>query len=394
MDENTLNPTTPPATPEPTTPVAEPAPVAPVVPQVAAPIVPEANEAPVQTPTVEPAAVETVVDSTPVATPEINEAPVSAPTVEPAVAETPTPNPLASAALDTMATPDPTAAPDFAITSGQSVIVPDGQANKKPVNKKLLIVILIGVMLAAAIVLVVLYLSTQNSSTANTDQVVAEEVDEEEEEIEDEDEEEEDDDDEETALVAEAEYDSTRCVNIEGIESDFDCASRTYDTTLSGVQTGSGITTHVTTDGVVTARIDDDSKRVVTLEINWDAAKGVYWTEEEAPADKSGATKEPITFSKDVSDVFIGGVGQGYSGGVLFFIMSDGTLQYMRLVDALRNSSYVSQGEISGANNVVSMGCTGASEYVDGNWVGSYVTTVAVRVDGSFYNLEQVSGLF
>lgn len=98
--------------------------------------------------------------------------------------------------------------------------------------------------------------------------------------------------------------------------------------------------------------------------------------------------EQTITFSQGVIDVFTGGFGQSVGGEVVFFLLEDGTVEFMPLHDALLNDRYESYGKVEGVENVVRLTTVGVNYQ---NYIGGHVTTIAIRADGSFYDLADVS---
>lgn len=145
----------------------------------------------------------------------------------------------------------------------------------------------------------------------------------------------------------------------------------------------------------------NSDKRSVTLSIDW-AKFGPHST---ATAWGNDIRTYQITgFSKDVSDVFVGGLGQSAMGITLFYLMSDGTVEYtpmfIKKIDSQNNSYYVmnytfeysddgriigehfsTNGQLKGAKNVIKLYTVNAS-----NGFG-WITTIGATKDGSFYDL-------
>ncbi len=94
-----------------------------------------------------------------------------------------------------------------------------------------------------------------------------------------------------------------------------------------------------------------------------------------------------ITFDKEVADVYFGGWGQMSGGESLFFLMKDGTVEYMPFIRALTNNDVRSYGKIDGVDGVVKLQMASVS-YAD--MPGGHVTTLAVKNDGTFYDIAQI----
>ena len=95
----------------------------------------------------------------------------------------------------------------------------------------------------------------------------------------------------------------------------------------------------------ITAILDKSGKKVI-LSISADKAK------EYSSEYKTGISKEITNFSKKVVNVFVESL-QGYQTEYVLFLMEDGTVEYMKVVDAVKNDSFKSLGAINGVSDVV-----------------------------------------
>lgn len=99
-----------------------------------------------------------------------------------------------------------------------------------------------------------------------------------------------------------------------------------------------------------------------------------------------------IKFDKKVLQIFFGGFGQAVGDEYIFFLMEDGTVEYVPFYEELSKWSSLSDSEkmnshgaVTGVDNVVGLyGLTVDSEYSGYNSVG------AARKDGTFYNLFEI----
>lgn len=101
---------------------------------------------------------------------------------------------------------------------------------------------------------------------------------------------------------------------------------------------------------------------------------------------KTAIEKEIIFSNKKVKNIYFDGWGQAIGCETLFFIMDDGSVEYMPLVDALINNKFVSYGKVDGVENVVEM-LSGSIRFVEGG--GAHVV-VAVTEEGSFYDVSTI----
>ncbi len=109
--------------------------------------------------------------------------------------------------------------------------------------------------------------------------------------------------------------------------------------------------------------------------------------------DKSN-TNEELSFEHEISiekekvaDIYIGGFGQAVGLETLFFLMNDGTVEYMPIYDAIKNNNYKSYGKLEGVEKVVKfLSATGVPKEAG----SGFHTVLAMRSDSSFYDLMQL----
>lgn len=128
-------------------------------------------------------------------------------------------------------------------------------------------------------------------------------------------------------------------------------------------------------DGL-SAKISENRKSVI-LNVNWE----IYNRRFGSMYSTTGAPSYDITnFTQEVADVYIGGFGQSFTGDTILFLMNDGTVEYMPVVKGLQG--YVKNyGKVNGVSDVV--------KFLTADCPGS-VTTLAVRSDGSIYDLQSI----
>ena len=97
------------------------------------------------------------------------------------------------------------------------------------------------------------------------------------------------------------------------------------------------------------------------------------------------ATVKEISFSgKKVKDIYFDGWGHAVGYETLFFIMDDGTVEYMPLYDAIKNNKFTSYGKIDGVEKVVEI-LSGNVGYPE---MGGAAAVFAVTEEGSFYDIS------
>ncbi|MDD2627485.1 MAG: hypothetical protein PHR25_00350 [Clostridia bacterium] len=85
-----------------------------------------------------------------------------------------------------------------------------------------------------------------------------------------------------------------------------------------------------------------------------------------------------------VATIFISGWGQGITIPAVFFLMTDGTVEWLNLEDSFTKGDYKAEGKISNVSNVVKITNAAAT-----GGFGGGGTIVGIRNDGNFYDLCQ-----
>lgn len=136
-------------------------------------------------------------------------------------------------------------------------------------------------------------------------------------------------------------------------------------------------------------------KKSVTLTIDWNKFGPLSTASAYAPEVK---TYQITGFNKEIKDTFVGGIGQDAMGITLFYIMSDGTVQFtpmfVRKTDTKgnlyfvmnyrNNSDFTVSATAAGVNDVIKLYTANMSTSMGGGGV----TTIAAKKDGSFYDLS------
>ena len=94
-----------------------------------------------------------------------------------------------------------------------------------------------------------------------------------------------------------------------------------------------------------------------------------------------------IEFDNEIADIFIGGIGQDSSGTFVFFLMEDGTVQYIEVYKALQNNDF-SPKKANDVNNIIKFKNVSAATK-EANTSG-IVTVLAMKKDGTFYDMSKV----
>ncbi len=151
--------------------------------------------------------------------------------------------------------------------------------------------------------------------------------------------------------------------------------------------------------------LKNDNNKVL-LTINWNSFCG--WSKlKECP---SGKKEYQITgFDKKVKSVLDGGFGQAIDGTVFFYLLEDGTIMYNPLFSSnpsehpiIKTDEHYSEGTFE-PNSLIAQTPKEALKDItalyqvsvthhteDGGWAGGAVTTIAMKADGTFYDLEKM----
>lgn len=134
-----------------------------------------------------------------------------------------------------------------------------------------------------------------------------------------------------------------------------------------------GTVTKTYMDDIMYLSIDVKNKKSVKVENNFAKAHPDLGMSEEAT----------LTFDKNVESIFSGTLSINM-GGVYFFLMEDGTVEYMRYSDIYLRNSYEHK-VLKDVSNVVKF------ENISVNYdpAGTKKTTLAYKIDGTFYDLSK-----
>lgn len=147
-------------------------------------------------------------------------------------------------------------------------------------------------------------------------------------------------------------------------------------------------------DGFVTAKIESENYASVSLEksdsVGFSYSLGnlgkIFPSFADSNAREGIFTNVEIPFQgKKVADVFIKGFGQSYGYETVFFLMEDGTVEYMPVIHAIRNNNFKSYGTVEGVKDVVTI-----ESFTVGNknGGGGYTAVFAITSNNEYYELN------
>lgn len=138
----------------------------------------------------------------------------------------------------------------------------------------------------------------------------------------------------------------------------------------------------------------NDDKKSATITITAEGGKVICEAIKSSCGDQ-GYDIAVGDFDKKIKSTYIGGLGQSVEGTVFYFLMEDGTVEYVKLlnrkmdsneivyyVDATREKPQV----VSGVSDIVKLYGANASAPQS----AGYYTTLAAKKNGSFYDLSKI----
>ncbi len=94
-----------------------------------------------------------------------------------------------------------------------------------------------------------------------------------------------------------------------------------------------------------------------------------------------------IVLEKEVADIHIGGIGQDALGTYIIFLLEDGTVNYIEAYKALQSNNFTPQ-VANGITEVINFKDVNAN--IKGNGTGWYASILAMKKDGTFYDLSNI----
>ncbi len=142
-----------------------------------------------------------------------------------------------------------------------------------------------------------------------------------------------------------------------------------------------------------TLKVNED-KKSATITVTAEGGKVICESIKSTCGDK-GYDITVSGFDKKIKSTYVGGIGQSVGSTIFYFLMEDGTVEYVKLLNQKTDSNgtnYYENGTlekpqvVSGVSDVVKM--YGANSNAPQS-TGSY-TTLADKKDGSFYDLSKI----
>ena len=126
-----------------------------------------------------------------------------------------------------------------------------------------------------------------------------------------------------------------------------------------------------------------DGKAYINLDSENETLKSVYEGDNEL---KSIENKQIMGFSNEPVAVFYAEFGQDIVGEQFLFLMKDGSVEHMSLVNILKTQEYVSEGKIQKLSNIEKFDILNVYD-TEG---GGYVTTIAIDENDNYYDINEL----
>ena len=129
-------------------------------------------------------------------------------------------------------------------------------------------------------------------------------------------------------------------------------------------------------------------KKSVTLQINWTD----FWGTTASVREPQGTQNYQVTgFTKSIKSVFVGGAGQDVTGTIVYYLMEDGTVESTKILKSAAENfavnidaqnRFATSGAIDGVSDIAGFYTVDVQADMTG-----YMSTIAARYDGQFYDL-------
>lgn len=133
----------------------------------------------------------------------------------------------------------------------------------------------------------------------------------------------------------------------------------------------------------------DETRKVVTLSYNRKVLSDTYTLNWDLTGVEDYVYEnKQLTFEKEIKDIYFGGIGQDATGDIILFLMSDGTVEYIPVYQALLSNGIeglTSYGVLPNITDVVKFYTVNAST----GMIGS-VSILAQTKDGTLYDLAPI----
>ena len=104
-------------------------------------------------------------------------------------------------------------------------------------------------------------------------------------------------------------------------------------------------------------------------------------------ATNTDTTSHTISFDKKIQDILVGTIGNDWDSEIIFTLMEDGTVEYIKWYENKLNNNIVST-KLNDVKDIIKLYLVTANP--EGSQYGDGMTVLAQKSDGSFYDLQYI----
>ena len=185
------------------------------------------------------------------------------------------------------------------------------------------------------------------------------------------------------------EPEKTETNNEENNETEEDVNDNSLDFDTSKIVNSNSDTYTLVNNGHTINISLDETRKVVTLSYNRKVLSDTYTLNWDLTGVEDYVYEnKQLNFEKEIKDIYFGGIGQDATGDIILFLMSDGTVEYIPVYQALLSNGIeglTSYGVLPNITDVVKFYTVNAST----GMIGS-VSILAQTKDGTLYDLAPI----
>lgn len=185
------------------------------------------------------------------------------------------------------------------------------------------------------------------------------------------------------------EPEKTETNNEENNETEEDVNDNSLDFDTSKIVNSNSDTYTLVNNGHTINISLDETRKVVTLSYNRKVLSDTYTLNWDLTGVEDYVYEnKQLTFEKEIKDIYFGGIGQDATGDIILFLMSDGTVEYIPVYQALLSNGIeglTSYGVLPNITDVVKFYMVNASAGMSGS-----VSILAQTKDGTLYDLAPI----
>ena len=185
------------------------------------------------------------------------------------------------------------------------------------------------------------------------------------------------------------ETEKTETNNEENNEAEEEVSDNSLDFDTSKIINGNADTYTLVNNGHTINASLDETRKVVTLSYNRKVLSDTYTLNWDLTGVEDYVYEnKQLNFEKEIKDIYFGGIGQDATGDIILFLMSDGTVEYIPVYQALLSNGIeglTSYGVLPNITDVVKFYTVNASAGMSGS-----VSILAQTKDGTLYDLAPI----